>query len=202
MRAMIRFAVVAGACLAWPATADAQSPVPAGEWNRCTSLNAFVGASGDTTQVGTTLGGAIGWDVTPSIGIEGGGAWTAFGQDTTGFSGTLKVRARVAGTRSVDPFFLAGVGMYHTAFGEKDTAIPDFYRRRMAGGDHAFTRTFTDPSLIAGGGVSLFLSRRVAIRPDVEAAILFADGSSHVVTTVAVRFVYHFEHHPVTPARR
>lgn len=202
MRGMVRFAVVAGACLAWSTTAVAQSPVAAGEWNKCTSLNAFVGASGDTTQVGTALGGAIGWDVTPSLGIEGGAAWTAFGQDTTAFSGTLKVRARVGGTRTVDPFFTAGAGLYHTSFGENDTAIPDFYRRRIESGDNAFTRTFTDPSLVAGGGVSVYLSRRVAIRPDVEAAIVFANGDSHVVTTAAVHFVYHFEEHPVTPVRK
>jgi hypothetical protein len=29
-----------------------------------------------------------------------------------------------------------------------------------------------------------------------------ADGQSYFVTTVAVRLAYHFEEHPVTPARR
>ncbi|HET7219228.1 MAG TPA: outer membrane beta-barrel protein [Vicinamibacterales bacterium] len=199
---MIRFAAIAGACIAWSATAVAQTGVSPSEWSRCTTLNAFVGASGDTTQVGTAVGGAIGWDITPSLAIEGAGAWTEFGHDTTGFSGSLKVRARMAGKRTVDPFFLAGIGMYHTSFGENETAIPDFYRRRLESGDNGFTRTFTDPSLVAGGGVSLFLSRHVAIRPDVEAAILFANGGSHVITTAAVHFVYHFESHPVTPSRR
>jgi hypothetical protein len=202
MRGMVRFAVLTAMCIAWSTTALAQSPVAPGEWNRCTTLTAFVAASGDTTQVGTALGGAIGWDITPAIGIEGAGAWAEFGQDTTAFSGTLKVRARVGGTRTIDPFFLAGIGMYHTSFGENDTAIPDFYRRRIESGENAFTRTFTDPSLVAGGGVSLFLSRHVAIRPDIEAAIVFANGSSHVVTTAAVHLVFHFESHPVTPARR
>lgn len=201
MRRIVRFAAMTAACVAWSTAAVAQSPAAPGEWNHGTTLNAFVGASGDTTQVGTAFGGAIGWEVTPSIAIEGGGAWTAFGHDTTAFSGTLKVRARVGGTRTVDPFFLAGIGMYHTSFGEHETAIPDFYRRRLDSGDNAFTRTFTDPSLVAGGGISLFLSRHVAIRPDVEAAIVVANGSSHVVTTAAVHFVYHFEDHPVTPAR-
>jgi hypothetical protein len=42
----------------------------------------------------------------------------------------------------------------------------------------------------------------VAIRPDIEAAIVFANGSSHVVTTAAVHLVFHFEINPVTPARR
>jgi len=123
MRGMVRFAVLTAMCIAWSTTALAQSPVAPGEWNRCTTLTAFVAASGDTTQVGTALGGAIGWDITPAIGIEGAGAWAEFGQDTTAFSGTLKVRARVGGTRTIDPFFLAGIGMYHTSFGENDTAI-------------------------------------------------------------------------------
>jgi hypothetical protein len=202
MRRMIRFAAMAGACIAWSTTAVAQTAVAPGEWSRCTTLNGFVGASGDTTQVGTALGGAIGWDVTPSIAIEGAGSWTAFGHDTSAFSGTLKVRARLTGTRTVDPFVLAGIGMYRSEFGDHETAIPDFYRRRLESGESGLTRTFTDPSLVAGGGVSLFVSRHVAIRPDIEAAILFANGSSHVITTAAVHFVYHFESHPVTPARR
>ena len=110
---------VDGPCIAWSTTALAQSPVAPGEWNRCTTLNAFVGASGDTTRVGTALGAAIGWEITPALGIEGAGAWTEFGQETTAFSGTLKLRARVGGTRTVDPFFLAGIGIYPPAFGEK-----------------------------------------------------------------------------------
>jgi hypothetical protein len=55
---------------------------------------------------------------------------------------------------------------------------------------------------VFGGGVSLFASRRISIRPDVETMLVRADGQSYFVTTFAARLAYHFEEHPVTPARR
>jgi hypothetical protein len=65
----------------------------------------------------------------------------------------------------------------------------------------ATSGTFTDPTLIGGGGVSIFLNRHFALRPDAEVAFVFRDGNHHVVTTVALHAVYHFESHPVTPVR-
>jgi hypothetical protein len=55
---------------------------------------------------------------------------------------------------------------------------------------------------VIGGGATFALTRHVALRPGVEAAIVVRDRSSNVLTTVALQAVYHFESHPVTPARR
>ena len=78
--------------------------------------------------------------------------------------------------------------------------MPAFYRRRLSPGRGA-SRTLTDPTLL-GGGVSIYIIRHVALRPDAEAAFVLRDGRSHVVATVALHAVFHFESHPVTPMRR
>jgi hypothetical protein len=62
-------------------------------------------------------------------------------------------------------------------------------------------RTFTDPTVVGGGGISIFVNRHFALRPDVEAVFVLRDGRTHVVTTAALHAVYHFESHPVTPVR-
>jgi hypothetical protein len=35
--------------------------------------------------------------------------------------------------------------------------------------------TFTDPSLAFGGGVNVFVSRQIAVRPEVDATIVMRD---------------------------
>jgi hypothetical protein len=67
---------------------------------------------------------------------------------------------------------------------------------------HGVGVTFTDPSLVAGGGVNIHINRHLAIRPDLETTFVLRDGRNHTVTSVAVQAVYHFEEHPVTPRRR
>ncbi len=64
------------------------------------------------------------------------------------------------------------------------------------------TSTFTDPSFILGGGMNIFVTRHIAIRPDVEAMIVRRDSHNYVVTAVVVHIAYHFENHPITPTRR
>jgi hypothetical protein len=57
------------------------------------------------------------------------------------------------------------------------------------------------PSFILGGGVNLFATRHVAIRPDVEAKIVRRNSQNYVVSAVSVHIAYHFEDHPITPSR-
>jgi hypothetical protein len=172
------------------------------EWSHGTTLNGYGGFTADSEQTGPVLGAAAGWELTPNLAIEGSGAWAEFGSGTTSFAGAVKARIRIAGQRKIDPFVHAGIGLYRATFGETETAMPEFYQRRMVMpvSPDRMTRTFTDPSVVAGGGVSMFVNRHVALRPDAEATIVFRDGHSHVVTTVAMHVVYHFENHPVTPA--
>jgi hypothetical protein len=181
----------------------AQQSPPLADWSHGTTMNGFVGVTSDSSHSGAVLGGAAGWELTPGIAIEGSGGWTDFGQGTTSFAGALKARVRLFGRRQIDPFVAGGVGLYRASFGVDEKDVPAFYRRRLnTASTSVGERTFTDPSLLAGGGVSVFVNRHLAIRPDVEAAFVIRDGHNHLVTTVAVHLVYHFENHPVTRARR
>jgi hypothetical protein len=181
---------------------SAQAEVSASEWSRGTDIvgSAGVAANGST---GAVWGGALGWQLTSALAIEGNGGWFDYGHDTTAFSGALKARVRLFGPPTFAPYVHGGIGLYRTAFGPEATAIPEFYRRRLAAPPQVITpRTFTDPAVVAGGGLNLALGRHVALRPDATATMVFDDGRMHVVATVTLNVVYHFEHHPVTPSRR
>jgi Outer membrane protein beta-barrel domain len=203
MTRIIRVILMACVCCGVSAGAWAQADVRANEWSRGTTLNGFAGVAVDSSQRGPAVGGAVGWEVTPGLAIEGSGSWVEFGHGTNAFGGALKVRARLFGHRRVDPFVQGGVGLYRATFGPGDTEVPAFYQRRLTGQltGRDVGRTFTDPTLVGGGGVSLFVNRHVAVRPEVEAAVALDSGRAHLVTTIGVHLVYHFESHPVTPAR-
>ena len=88
------------------------------------------------------------------------------------------------------------------SFDSSRGALPGFYQGRMPGnGANVTHMTFTDPSFIVGGGVHLFVTRHVAIRPDVEAKFVRRDSQNYVVTAFSVHLAYHFEDHPITPSR-
>jgi hypothetical protein len=184
------------ASLLCSATVSAQSVQP--DWSHGTTLSVFGGGSADGTHAGPVFGGAVGWEVTPRFAVDGLGTWTEFGGGADAFSGSLRLRVRIAGHRTVDPFVQAGVGMYRAMFENTDTQMPEFYRRRV---DLAspFGATFTDPTLVTGGGVSIFLKRWFALRPEAEVTFVIRDGA-HVVTNLVLHAVFHFEEHPVTPA--
>jgi hypothetical protein len=120
------------------------------------------------------------------------------------FAGSMKVRARLFRGRTVAPFVQAGIGMYRASFTDDAHNPPEFYQRRMSDalvGD-GMGAAFTDPTVVAGGGVNFFVKRYLAIRPAADATIVFRDGRRYVVASVAVHAVFHFEDHPVTPRVR
>jgi hypothetical protein len=82
------------------------------------------------------------------------------------------------------PFVAAGVGLYRLAAGAGSSA----------------TVTSTDPSFVFGGGVSFYLTRQIALRPDVE-IMLVRGAPRRTVGAAMLRLVYHFEDRPITPAR-
>jgi hypothetical protein len=201
MRTIHRLTSTACMIVAATASAWAQTGIRPDEWSHGTTLSGFVGVPVESEQVGAALGGAAGWEMTPRFAVEGTGSWLDFGDGASGFAGAITLRTRLRGQRKVDPFVQAGIGMYRASFGLAAT-MPSFYERRTSGRPLAGDLTFTDPTVVAGGGANVFLNRRFAIRPDVLATIVFGDGRRHVITTVGVYAVYHFEDHPVTPNRR
>jgi hypothetical protein len=168
------------------------------EWEHGTTLNVFVGAGTDSSKTGLVAGMAMGWDASPLLAFEGSGSWFDRGAGADAFAAALKMQARLRSVRTVVPFVEAGFGLYRAWFDPGSTTIPEFYESRIT----ATARTFTDPAFVFGGGVSLFASRRISIRPDVETMLVRGNGQNYFVTTVAVSFVYHFEDRPITPAVR
>lgn len=55
---------------------------------------------------------------------------------------------------------------------------------------------------IVGGGVDVFTTRHLAIRPEIDAIVVRRQSRSYVVTAVTMHVAYHFEEHPATPAAR
>lgn len=97
---------------------------------------------------------------------------------------------------------LSGVGLYRAMFENTDNELPEFYRRRLDPTSAGITgATFTDPALVTGGGVSIFLNRWFALRPEAEVTFVIRDGT-YVVTSLLLHAVFHFEEHPVTPVVR
>jgi hypothetical protein len=181
--------------------ASAQADVRANEWSRGTTLSGFAGLTVDSAQAGPLLGGAVGWQLTPRLGIEGSGSWGEFGHGTNTFAGAMQLRVRAGGRGRAHPFVHAGAGLYRATFGPSETALPAFYERRFMHhiGQATEGQTFTDPTIVGGAGIDISINRHFTVRPDVEATLVLRDRRHHVVTGVAFHAIYHFENHPVTP---
>lgn len=198
---LVRSTVALIGLLSIPAAAGAQSPSNS-PWGHGTTLSGFAGVAADADRAGSALGVALGWEVTPKVAIEGSGSWLDRGAGAESFAASLKVRASLFGRDKAAPFVTAGVGAYRASYERTSEAIPAFHRNRMATGTAPQTRaTFTDPTFVFGGGVNLFVSRHIAVRPDVEATVVMRDSRRYVVTTAGIHLAFHFEDHPVTPAR-
>jgi hypothetical protein len=199
MRAIFCVVFVLCASLISNVPASAQSGQP--DWSRGTTLSGFAGGSGDSTRTGPAFGGAVSWEITPRFAVDGMGTWSEFGSGADAFAGTMRLRVRLAGHRSVDPFVHGGVGLYRAMFEDTSDEMPEFYRRRLDAAPGISGATFTDTTLVTGGGVSIFLKRWFALRPEAEMTFVIRDGT-HVVTSFFLHAVFHFADHPVTPTRK
>jgi hypothetical protein len=189
--------------------AAAQPPVttPYEPPTRCSSLNVFGGVSTAESSAGGLVGGAAGWQITPWFGLEADAAWLDRPGSETGFSAAIHTRwSLVTGWRAT-PFVKAGGGLYHASLDVDDDTVPAFYRDRLDGDaapveDVGLRHSFTDPAVIAGGGVDILLSRRVSLRPQADAMFVFDHGKTRVMPAFTLHLAFHFEEHPITPSRR
>jgi hypothetical protein len=192
--------VVAGLVLAGPAAAQTAAPNTTG-WTPGTTLNLFGGIGVDSSHTGGAAGGAFGWDVTPRFSVEGSGTWFDRGSSAEGFAADLSVLINLRAPRRAVPFVKVGGGLYWTSFDPSRSPMPEFYRERLEPSD-VFGQhvTFTDPAIVAGGGVTLWLTENVSIRPEVDVKLV-TRSDIHPVGTAVIRFAYHFEDHPVESRR-
>jgi outer membrane protein with beta-barrel domain len=198
MRPNLRISVLFAALLcgasgpAWAQTNPSQSP-----WTHGTTVNVFAGTASASSDTGPLAGMALGWEVTRWVTVEGTGSWLNRRQGAEAFAADLKALVNVMPTRSILPFIQGGVGLYRASFDPSRDAMPAFYRNRF--GTRAFAAsaaTFTDPTFVVGGGVNMFVSRHLAIRPDFQTTIVSRDADHYIVNSASVHLAYHFEPHP------
>lgn len=182
----------------------AAQPVPPGNpWSHGTTIDAFAGMASASSNRGPLAGGAAGWEITPWFGLDGSAAWLDRSGTAEAFTAALTARANLRGGRTAVPFIKGGIGLYRASFDSSPDVLPDFYRRRLGAGGSALATsfTFTDPSFVIGGGVDVFRTRHIALHPEIQATVVTRQSRTYVVTTVTMHVAYHFEDHPITPAR-
>jgi hypothetical protein len=201
-------ALIVSAGLTLPAAAQSVSQ-GAASWGRGTGLAVSPGLSLANDDTRVTFGGAALWELTAHLAVEGAGRWMDRGAQADAYAGELSALIGLGGTRDTAvPYAVLGVGLHRRTFDVHDTTvlddIPEFYRRRLggSGGVLGVRRSFTDPTLVAGAGVDIALSRTVVLRPDVRVLLVVNGGRHHAVTLATLNLGYRFEHKPVTPARR
>jgi outer membrane protein with beta-barrel domain len=203
-----RWQCVVGGLLMTAATASAQGTpppqsgtVPQGNmWSHGTTLNVFSGGALGGDDRASTRGAGLGWEITPWFALEGSGTWIEWEKDANAFTPAITAQVALPTPGRVVPFATGGVGLYRVSFDRIDVEMPHFYRERMATMNAMGSAvTFTDPSVVGGGGVNVFVTRKWTIRPEVLATMVMRDAHTFVVTTAALRLGYHFEAHPVAP---
>jgi hypothetical protein len=179
---------------------EAQGP----DLRRCTTLNLLMGGSVGSEATQPLLGGAIGWELLPRFSLETTMRWMVPDRGAEAFSALVTAQVQLSPRQTLVPFLTAGAGALRASYDLDNSVIPAFYASRMKEGSGPASgtrRTFVDPAFVFGGGVSVFASRHVSVRPEVEAMFVHEDGRTRTMTSVAVRVAYHFETHRVTPNR-
>lgn len=184
--------------LSWLAAAllstsgDASAQTTRGvEWEPGTTLTGFVGASANTSGAAPAAGAAIGWEMTPHFTIEGRGTWLRHDQDLTDFSASINTLVHVLRPRAVVPFALAGFGMYGATVESGSPDIPAFYRDRLPA--NTDRPVFEDLLLAFGGGVDVFVTSHLALRPEVTLYVIATRDDRLTKAVYGVHLSYHFE---------
>lgn len=194
------FSCAVALLVSMPAFAQRQVPaVTETDWHHGSTVSVEGGVVQATSAAHPLLGGAVGWEMRPRLALEGSGRWTGYDGDTTGFGAALAVKAGLR-RADVSPFAEAGFGLYRVSGAISE--LPDFYRRRVTDVSSLARRTFTDPAWHFGGGINVFVTRKFAVQPAVDVMLVRGDGEGTAMGVFAVRAVYHFEDHLVTPSRR
>jgi hypothetical protein len=182
---------------------SAAAQAPTHDWSEGSSVNLFGGLSMDGDAGGGLFGGGAGWALTPLFGLEGRVGWSKGVSETDAFAASLTGRFSPRKPRTSVPFARVGVGLYRASF-DTTADIPEFYRRRLTAGDLEVNhrRSMIDPSILVGAGVDVWVSRHVAIRPEVEVTTVLSDGRGYLVTNATFHIIYTFESRPVTPSTR
>lgn len=193
------------ACIALAAMLVVVPPVrgqTAGEndWRQGTTLAGFIGAASPSGSTDAAWGASIGWEVTPRFGIDARGTWLGANRDASAFAAAIGAHLALDSERPMVPFVSAGAGLYRAMFEAPLSRVPAFYRRRIVAGSDLVSRTFDDFAVVFGGGAEVFLSRHVALRPELTVLLVTTRSDVRAVPVYGIHLGYHFEEHPITPA--
>jgi len=200
--ALAAASLVAAAVAVAPPQAAGQTAGKA-DFRRGTALAGFVGAASTASRTDAAAGGAIGWELTPHLAIEGRGIWLDAGPRANAFAALLGARVPLLPDRPVVPFVSAAAGLYRATFDAVLPAMPRFYQRRMmprAG--ESLSRSFDDFTVALGGGADVFLAQHLVLRPELTVLVVTTRSNAHAVPVFGVQLAYHFESHPITPGVR
>jgi hypothetical protein len=188
-----------------PVYAAAQAPPPPvtdeHDFTHCSVVGVLTGVSIANAKSSSTFGGMVGWPVTGRWGLEASAAWSDRPDDGSAFGAGLSIRRNLRAGESVMPYVKAGAGIYIATIDSSRGTPPEFYRHRFGRngvGIDESRRTFSDPALVLGGGVSWLVTRRFAIRPEVETLIVRGGSRTTAVTSIIARLEYHFEEPRIT----
>jgi hypothetical protein len=168
------------------------------DWRHGTTLAGFVGTESASSDVSPAAGVGLGWEVTRRLSFEGRGMWFRVNDGASDFAATLAAHVALLTPRPVVPFVSAGAGMYRATLNSASSVAPDFYRTRMLPDVlGARNHTFQDFLMTVGGGVNVFVSSHLALRPEANLMLVTTSSDSRPLAVYGLQIVYHFEAHRV-----
>jgi hypothetical protein len=161
------------------------------EWQPGTTLGVFVGANGSAANTAPVAGTALGFELTPHFTIEGRGTWLRHDHGLTDFSASINALIPLLRPRAVVPFALAGFGMHGATVDPRSSDLPAFYRDRLPPNEGR--PVFEDLLLTFGGGIDVFLTSHLALRPEVTMYVITTRHDHLTKAVYGVHLAYHFE---------
>jgi hypothetical protein len=190
--------VVAAILIASPVLAQHTAAAPGPDWQHGTTLVGFAGAQSASSNVNPAAGAGFGWEVTRQLSLEGRATWFNVNGGLSDFAATFAAHVPLVTAHPVVPFVSAGAGMYRASFDSTSSVVPAFYRNRMPEGvPLRGSRAFQDFLLTLGGGVNVFVSKHVALRPDATMMLVTDGANTRRLGVFGVQLVYHIEPHPI-----
>jgi len=195
-RAAVLLLVTAFAPLVVAGRASAQT-VPM-DWRHGTTLAGFVGTQSASSDTSPAAGVGLGWEVSRRLSFEGRGTWFGVSEGPSDFAATLAAHVALLTPRSVVPFVSAGAGMYRATLNSTSEGAPEFYRTRMPADVLGIRHhTFQDFLMTVGGGVNVFVSSHLALRPEANLMLVTTRSDARPLAEYGMQVVYHFEAHRV-----
>jgi hypothetical protein len=190
--------MLAAIVTASPALAQHVAVASDADWQHGTAIVGFAGAQSASSNVNPAAGAGFGWEVTRQFSLEGRATWFNVNGGASDFAATLAAHVPLTTARPAVPFISAGLGMYRASFDSNSTVVPSFYRDRMPEGiPFRGSRAFQDFLVTLGGGVNVFLSTHVALRPEANVMLVTDWSATRRVGVYGVQLVYHIEPHPI-----